>query len=114
MVEQAPDAAAVAPTVRIVNFSVGDDYQPFLHTMSPIAKLIDEVLAGEFSAMDIAEDAVLEIPVACFPDAVSGDALSAVGIPYALAISLEVAPKTRLPIYEQVRTRIRPRVPVAG
>jgi hypothetical protein len=73
-----------------------------------------EVLEGEFSAMDIAEDAELRIPVVCFADAVSGDSLPAEGIPYALVVSLEVAPKTGLHIYEQVRDRIRPRVRVVG
>lgn len=73
-----------------------------------------EVLDGVSSAMNIAEDAALDIPVVCFAEAVSGDTLPVAGIPYALAISLEVAPKTRLPIYEQVRAHIRPRVPVIG
>jgi hypothetical protein len=72
-----------------------------------------EVLEGD-SAMDIAEDAELKIPVACFADATLGEALPMVGIPYALAVSLEVAPKVRLPIYEQVQARIRPRVRVVG
>jgi len=70
-----------------------------------------EVLEGE-SAMDIAEDAELKIPVACFADAL--DELPTAGIPYALAVSLEVAPKTGLPIYEEVRERIQPRVRVIG
>ena len=70
-----------------------------------------EVLEGE-SAMDIAEDAELKIPVACFADAL--DEVPTAGIPYALAVSLEVAPKTGLPIYEEVRERIQPRVRVIG
>ncbi len=35
-----------------------------------------------------------------------------VAVPYALAVSLEVAPEVDLPIYEEVRARLRPRVPV--
>jgi hypothetical protein len=72
-----------------------------------------EVLEGK-SAMDIAEDAELKIPVACFADAILGNDLPGAGIPYALAVSLEVAPKNKLPIYEQVQERIRPRVRVVG
>jgi hypothetical protein len=37
-------------------------------------------------------------------------ALSPEGIPYALAVTIEVAPETGLPIYEEVRSRIRPGV----
>jgi len=66
-----------------------------------------EALEGD-SAMDIAVDAELKIPVACFVDAGVGEGLPAAGIPYALAVSLEVAPKTGLPIYEEVRDRIQP------
>jgi hypothetical protein len=33
-------------------------------------------------------------------------------IPYALLMSLEVAPETQLPIYEEIRQRLRPRVDV--
>jgi len=72
-----------------------------------------EALEGD-SAMDIAVDAELKIPVACFVDAGVGEGLPAAGIPYALAVSLEVAPKTGLPIYEEVRDRIQPRVRVLG
>lgn len=32
---------AAAPTVKVINLSIGDPYQPFLHTMSPLAKLLD-------------------------------------------------------------------------
>nr|VFK01399.1 MAG: Subtilase family protein [Candidatus Kentron sp. LFY] len=31
----------VAPTVRVINLSIGDPYRPFLHSMSPVAKLLD-------------------------------------------------------------------------
>lgn len=35
------DQAPVAPTVRIVNFSIGDPERQFTHTMSPLARLLD-------------------------------------------------------------------------
>ncbi len=73
-----------------------------------------EVLKGYASAMDIADDAKLEIPVNCFADAAMANALPGSGVPYALAVSLEVAPKMGLPIYEEVRARIQPRVVVGA
>ena len=33
--------AAVAPTVRIINFSVGDRFRPFDNSISPLARLVD-------------------------------------------------------------------------
>ena len=33
--------SAVAPSVRVVNLSIGDPYQPFIRSMSPLAKLLD-------------------------------------------------------------------------
>ena len=33
--------APAAPSVRIINLSVGDSYQPFLHAVSPLARLLD-------------------------------------------------------------------------
>jgi len=57
---------------------------------------------------------VLEIPVRCFADALAADLLPGGGVSYALAVSLEVAPKMGLPIYEEVRTRIQPRVVVGA
>ena len=32
---------AQAPTVKIINLSIGDPFRPFIHTMSPFAKLLD-------------------------------------------------------------------------
>lgn len=32
---------AVARSVRIINFSIGDSYRPFINTMSPLARLFD-------------------------------------------------------------------------
>ena len=31
----------VAPSVRVINFSIGDPYRQFLHSMSPLARLLD-------------------------------------------------------------------------
>jgi hypothetical protein len=73
-----------------------------------------EVLEGVSTAMDIPADGALDIPVSCFEDAPLTEPLPADGIPYALAVTLEVAPKTALPIYEQVRARIQPRVKVGA
>jgi len=30
-----------APSVRLINLSIGDPYQPFIRSMSPLAKLLD-------------------------------------------------------------------------
>jgi hypothetical protein len=35
------DEPAAAPTVKIINLSIGDPYQPFVRSMSPLAKLLD-------------------------------------------------------------------------
>jgi hypothetical protein len=66
-----------------------------------------EILEGEDAAAFVDGDA-LEIPVYCRADA--GDLSEE--IPYALAVSLEVAPAVGLPIYDEIRARVRPRVPV--
>ena len=39
--EQDGDQPPVAPSIRIVNFSIGDRSRPFHHTMSPLARLLD-------------------------------------------------------------------------
>ena len=41
MYEQEGEEAAAAPTVRIVNLSIGDPKRPFLHDVSPLARLLD-------------------------------------------------------------------------
>ena len=71
-----------------------------------------EVLESHSGAMDVGADAEIEIQVSCGEDAPLTTALPERGVPYALAVSLEVAPETGLPIYEQVRDRIRPAVKV--
>ena len=41
LLEGSNTAAPVAPTVRIVNFSIGDQNRPFDHVMSPLGRLLD-------------------------------------------------------------------------
>ena len=67
-----------------------------------------EVLEGERGVINIQPDASLEIPVSCMADAGSLDER----VPYAMAITLEVAPGVNTKIYDEVRARIAQRVPV--
>lgn len=67
-----------------------------------------EVLEGDHSVINVAPDATLEIPVSCVEDA----GAFTEPIPYALAVSLEVAAGANVRVYDEVRSRIRPRVPV--
>ena len=69
-----------------------------------------EVLYEGSEAMDVASEAALTLPVTCFEDATSLQALPSEGIPYAIAVTIEVAPETGLSIYEEVRSRVRPEV----
>jgi hypothetical protein len=69
-----------------------------------------EVLEGNFSAMNIGSAESIDIPVTCFEEAVMVTALPAEGVPYALAVTIEVAPETGLTIYEEVRARVYPPV----
>jgi hypothetical protein len=69
-----------------------------------------EVLYEGSEAMDVASGAALTLPVTCFEDATSLQALPSEGIPYAIAVTIEVAPETGLSIYEEVRSRVRPGV----
>jgi hypothetical protein len=69
-----------------------------------------EVLEGDASVMDVGTDARLQIPVTCLTDASAIQSVEAV--PYALAVSLEVAPKTQLRIFEAISQRIRAAVRV--
>ena len=41
MLERDGEVEAQAPTVRIINLSLGDSTRPFLHTLSPWARLLD-------------------------------------------------------------------------
>jgi hypothetical protein len=66
------------------------------------------VLEAEDSVMLVTDDESVEIHVTCAADA---GALTE-PVPYAVAVSLETAPETELPIYPQVADRLRPRAPV--
>jgi hypothetical protein len=65
-----------------------------------------EILEGE-EATAYGDGRSIQIPVNCRAQTGKLDEI----IPYALAISLEVAPRTPIPIYDQIRARLR--VPVA-
>jgi hypothetical protein len=67
-----------------------------------------EVLEGDEAAVFV-DGANLEIQVNCRPDA--GELEEPV--PYALVTTLEVAEEIGIPIYEEIRTRVRARVLVA-
>lgn len=41
MFERQGDVEAQAPTVKIINISIGDSSRPFIHTPSPLARLLD-------------------------------------------------------------------------
>jgi len=69
-----------------------------------------EVLYEGSEAMDIGSGAALTLPVTCFDDATSLEALPPEGIPYAIAVTVEVAPETGLEIYEEIRSRVQPPV----
>jgi hypothetical protein len=67
-----------------------------------------EVLEGDRGAINIQADGHLEIPVTCLADAGSLEER----VPYAMAVTLEVAPGVNTKIYDEVRARVAPRVPV--
>jgi hypothetical protein len=66
------------------------------------------VLERENSAMLVDSDQAIEFGVTCAEDAFE----LTTSIPYAVIVSLETAPGTGLPIYEQVAAALRVRVPV--
>lgn len=66
------------------------------------------MLEGDRRAIVIQPDGHLQIPVCCLAEAGSLDER----VPYAMAITLEVAPGVNTKINDEVRTRIAPRVPV--
>jgi hypothetical protein len=63
-----------------------------------------EILEGEKAAV-FAEDDELLLKVSCRADAGN----LAVSVPYALVVSLEIAPGLDVPIYDEMRVRLRPR-----
>ena len=66
------------------------------------------VLEGDRGAINIQPDGHLEIPVTCLAGAGSLDER----VPYAMAVTLEVAPGVNTKIYDEVRARIAQRVGV--
>ncbi|MDY6822595.1 MAG: S8 family peptidase [Chloroflexota bacterium] len=70
-----------------------------------------EVLEGRRQISAYEDDGHILLHVTCKPDATESldDA-----IPYGLAVTLEVAEEVDVPIYEQVRARIRPAIPVGA
>ena len=70
-----------------------------------------EVLEGRRQISAYEDDGHIILFVTCKPDATEklDDA-----IPYGLAVTLEVAEGVEVPIYEQVRARIRPAIPVGA
>ena len=68
-----------------------------------------EILDGH-RAVAIVDGDALQIKVNCREDAGGSENME---IPYAIAITLEAAVNSTLPIYEEVRTRIQPQVRVA-
>jgi hypothetical protein len=67
------------------------------------------VLERDTGAINVGDNDALEIPVTCVFDSRNG---LGIRIPYALAVTLEVAPGLAVPIYDAVRELVRPRVPV--
>jgi hypothetical protein len=67
-----------------------------------------EVLEAERGVLNVQADDFLEIPVTCLAEAGSLDER----VPYAMAVTLEVAPGVNTKIYDEVRARIAPRVEV--
>lgn len=68
-----------------------------------------EIREGE-SATDYSGNDHMLVKVNCRPDAGSLD----VEVPYALAVTIEVAEGLDVPVYNEIRERIRPQVPVAA
>ncbi|MBX3197910.1 MAG: S8 family peptidase [Labilithrix sp.] len=67
-----------------------------------------EVLEADRGAINLGAAAILEIPVTCLAEAGPLDE----SIAYAMAVTLEVAPGVNTRVYDEIRERIRPRVPV--
>jgi hypothetical protein len=67
-----------------------------------------EVLEGQRAAVNIQRDATLDIPVSCVEDA----GTFSEPIPYALAVTIEVASGVNVRVYDEIRSRIYTRVAV--
>lgn len=69
-----------------------------------------EVLEKMGGAINVGDGEFLEFPVTCAADAPGPE--PEVRVPYAMAVTVEVAPGTQLPIYDAILERIRPRPPI--
>jgi hypothetical protein len=65
------------------------------------------VLERDSGAINVRENDALEVAVTCEFESQSG---MGIRVPYALAVTLEVAPGLAVPIYDAVREMVRPRV----
>jgi hypothetical protein len=87
--------------------SLVPDRLEYSHTAATRGTVQHEIFVGE-KATVFADDDALRIRVNCREDAPPLED----SVPYGLAVSLEVAEGIALPIYEEVRSRIRPRVAI--
>ncbi len=71
ILEKEGNIPAQAPTVKIINLSIGDPERPFIHTLSPLARLLD-YLSFKYRVLfcvsvgNFADNINLEIPVKKF------------------------------------------------
>ncbi len=80
-----------------------------VHSDATVRGTVQHVVLDQSSGvMSVGPDDELDILVTCAED---GGTLHQ-PVPYALAVSLEVAPETRLPIYQQVAQRLSVQIPV--
>src|SRR5438477_3301445 len=105
----------VAPAIRVINFSIGDQLQQFHSAVSARGRLIDW-LALKYnvlfciSAGNHKDRIVLDVPRNALAAMTSQAREGA--IRYGLVISVEVAEELRLPVDDEIAARIRPAVPV--
>ncbi len=74
-----------------------------------------EVLVGESEVSQYKEDGNIKLQVTCKADAcesLSESLSNSNGIPYGLAVTLEVAEGVQIPVYQQMRTRIHGKIRV--
>jgi hypothetical protein len=77
IVEGEGNQPAAAPTVRVINLSIGDPYQPFVLAMSPLAKLLDW-LAWRYRVLFVVSAGNHNGPVAVDGSATSTAVLAAI------------------------------------
>lgn len=98
-------ALAYAPTENPLQVNRSDHVQ---HAGSR-GTVQHEVFEGDKAAV-FEQDSMLSIRVDCRADAGTFEG----EIPFALLVSLEVAPGTKLPIYQEIRDRVLVKVPLAS